>query len=448
VSPGSDALEQYYSDINASVPIEEAPSYESLVVPNGNQGSAVHRWFHLKEAFSSDLLLRVVNDAGLAQAKRLRVLDPYSGAGTTATSVAEACRDRHGRNASVYGLETNGFLHLVGSSKLAAMQEPSVDFGSFSRAVSKRALSPRAGESPVPALSTFSRTDAFAEGDLRQLLRLKYAILEMEMAGAAPLDIALSKVALGSIVESVSGLRRDGRTLRRAEKRNLFSPTEAFKLKTRQILEDMTLPPSRALGRVMRGDGRRQCEIDGRFAPFDLILFSPPYPNNIDYTEVYKLENWLLDFITDQQGFRDQRLRSVYSHPSLLRTSPLPHDEFSPRENIFLSETVQPLLDAIPRDRYAEARKRMFQGYVADMYMTLCSSSARLSPTGCLVYVVGNSAHGSGEDGFVVAADLLLAKLGDAAGLRVQKVAVARHLKRRVATSDYLRESVVFLRPR
>jgi DNA modification methylase len=38
----------------------------------------------------------------------------------------------------------------------------------------------------------------------------------------------------------------------------------------------------------------------GESADFDLILTSPPYPNNIDYSEVYKLELWLLGFIDKQ----------------------------------------------------------------------------------------------------------------------------------------------------
>jgi hypothetical protein len=38
---------------------------------------------------------------------------------------------------------------------------------------------------------------------------------------------------------------------------------------------------------VVKGDGRRPDEVYKRH--FDIILFSPPYLNNIDYTEVYKI---------------------------------------------------------------------------------------------------------------------------------------------------------------
>jgi hypothetical protein len=174
----------------------------------------------------------------------------------------------------------------------------------------------------------------------------------------------------------------------------------------------------------------------------DVILFSPPYPNNIDYTEVYKLEAWLLGFINSHEEFASQRLRTLYSHPSLLREDFTTPNGVSP----VVEPLIAPLIAVVPDDRYRTARRSMIRGYASDMLMTLQSCYRALRPDGHLVYVVGNSLHGSGDHCFVLAADLLIARLAMAAGFEVASVEIARSLQRRRHASSFLRESVVFAR--
>jgi hypothetical protein len=198
--------------------------------------------------------------------------------------------------------------------------------------------------------------------------------------------------------------------------------------------------------RVIHGDGRLCAGIDGRFEPFDLVVYSPPYPNNIDYTEVYKLENWLLGFIGDQSSFVEQRMKTVYSHPSVLRPDPLPSRQLTAAENDAALRVIEPVLTFVPKDRYSEGRRRMLRGYARDMLLTLKSARPRLAANGRLVYVVGNSVHGAPPSQFVVAADLIIAELAVAAGLTVDRIEVARRLRRRHSASRFLRESIVSLR--
>jgi hypothetical protein len=81
------------------------------------------------------------------------------------------------------------------------------------------------------------------------------------------------------------------------------------------------------------------------------------------------------------------------------------------------------------------------------MARTLGSAFDVLRPGAQLVYVVGNSAHGTGPTAFVIAADLLLADLATRAGFDVERIEVARSLRRRQPVeSRFLRESVVFAR--
>jgi len=60
----------------------------------------------------------------------------------------------------------------------------------------------------------------------------------------------------------------------------------------RELSED-EIQPLRVECQILAGDGRtlQIPELGGK--AFDLIIYSPPYLNNIDYSEVYKLELWL-----------------------------------------------------------------------------------------------------------------------------------------------------------
>src|SRR5262249_45744406 len=69
-----------------------------------------------------------------------------------------------------------------------------------------------------------------------------------------------------------------------------------------------------------RGDARQLCDaLRDAVEPgsVGLAVYSPPYLNCIDYTEVYKLESWLLGLIRDQREFRQTRLGTLRSHPSI-----------------------------------------------------------------------------------------------------------------------------------
>lgn len=438
------ALEQHYVRLQTALPVVEAPEYARLVVPSGNQEAAVHRWFHLKEAFSVDLLPRLLKDLSLDGRSNLRVLDPFSGVGTTAVSLASMVGEGALVGATVYGVEANPFLHLVASTKLSAVQRPRPAFIEFARRVLADALR-STDDAVAPSLATFQTERFFDPADVTQLVRIRRAI-ENARRDSDEQDVALSQVALGAVVETVGNLRRDGRALRYTQKLYRPSVSLAFEEKARQMSNDMPCEAVNVSGRIARGDGRRLDGIDGRFAPFDLIVFSPPYPNNIDYTEVYKLENWLLGYLCDTREFTEQRLRTVYSHPSILREPPLPSKGLSDGENDAVSAIVGPLLDAIPNDRYTAGRARMIAGYAVDMYRTLVHCRSRLAEGGRVVYVVGNSVHGAEDGRFVIAADLLIAALARIARLEPDRLAVARHLRRRGVMSTFVRESVVSLK--
>src|SRR6266542_1768535 len=193
---------------------------------------------------------------------------------------------------------------------------------------------------------------------------------------------------------------------------------------------------------VRHGDGRRLDGINGQLRA-DLALFSPPYPNNIDYTEVYKMEAWALGLIQTQDDFRRQRHRTVRSHPSFKWADAYAYEDH-PRAGE-IRNLLAPMLDAVPDSRDRDARKRLVRGYADDMLTTLMACRAHLGPGAPLVFVVANRLHGNEEATWLFAADIVIARLGELAGYTVDSIEVARRPARRRTGGRLLRESVVFM---
>lgn len=437
-------LATFYEALESSFVVRANSDYETLVVPNGNSNEPIHRWFKLKEAYSRRLLPRLIKDLGIESNRDLRILDPFAGSGTTAISAADLVADKTLSKPTVLSFECNPFLQLVAGSKLRAMQQPTSSFLPLAKRVGAMAGRRRIEPAAVPALATFENEDFFDSDGLTQLLRLHAAIDEAAQVGESQLDIDLARLCLGASIEPCSSLRRDGRALRHVVDKVRAEPVTEFLRRAEQVDEDMPRRPIGVRGSIQLGDGRSLRPNPPRAGSVDLVVFSPPYPNNIDYTEVYKMEAWLLGFIATSRQFTEQRLRTMYSHPSVLRPDASPANGDAAASEFALM--MAPVLAAVPPDRYHLARHRMLNGYFADMLSTLKSSFAALRPGGDLVYVVGNSVHGSGNDSVVIAADLLIARLAETVGFDVRSIEVARKLRRRQIESPFLRESVVFLR--
>jgi hypothetical protein len=430
----------HYADLEARFAIVEDEALGRLVVPNGNGERPFHRWFHQKEAFSSDLL-----DAVLRRWRGGRgggtFLDPFVGSGTSVIAAAQVDDAGDARFARCLGIEANPFLHFVAETKLHAMAigAPALEriAGAAIRAVQRDSIQP----AKIPGLSTFSNSTYFEPQALRQLLQLRAAI-ERAKADRGSTNVAL--LSLAACLEPVSGLRRDGRALRFEPEKTRADVLKSFKERIAVALADLKSPHAIGQASVVRGDGRRPSDSLATDATISVALFSPPYLNNIDYTEVYKLEAWFLGFYRTQGDFRLQRLTTVRSHPSV--RFPEGYGASANGHSEEFDSLIAPLLASIPNDRYRVWRPALFRGYFDDMLETLVRLRSRMEPDGLVVYVVGNSLHGGSGPQLLVASDLLMARLAEMAGFSVAEIVVGRRPRRRNG-GLLLRESLVALRP-
>ncbi|MEU4465665.1 hypothetical protein AB0G20_18430 [Streptomyces sp. NPDC024017] len=440
-----ETLDRHYSAFEGNWKVADCSAeYGRLVVPHGNSEEPLYRWFHLKEAFSSRLLDRLLHDVGLSVKANLAIADPFAGSGTTLLSGISAC-ERNGHRAHVFGVERNPFIWELSHAKLQARILGNSIAGSFAaelEKIKKFYEDFKYDTFVIPGLSTLKNEKYFPAQYMQDLLRIRHAI----DAGATQETRSIFRVCLASCVEPSSRLRRDGRALRFEPSRDPKLPWEIFLDRVDLVRRDLeSTKPAASGGEVVLGDARQVSSLATE-QEFDLILFSPPYPNNIDYTEIYKTEAWVLGCYESEAEMKAQRQRTVRSHPSV---------RFS-QEFVYLNSAVaadvhsliDPVVSCVPvGDRYSEGRKEVIIGYADDMLRVLVECRRIIREDGRLVFVVGNSLHGSGDSKYVIAADVIMGRLAELSGWRVSEVKIARMLKRRAGESAFLRESLVILEP-
>ncbi len=179
------------------------------------------------------------------------------------------------------------------------------------------------------------------------------------------------------------------------------------------MLEDLQLVPLPRDGswQVAGADARNLPDAGNTYAA---VITSPPYPNRHDYTRVFGIE--LMFAFLDWEGTRRLRYQSFQSHPEAQPERPTHMDYQVPAQ----------LRQVLARIRAAGMEPRilrMLEGYFLDMYLSLCEVARVCRPGARIAFVVGNTQYA----GQSIPVDRLTAQVGEQAGLRCERIVVARY---------------------
>ena len=168
-----------------------------------------------------------------------------------------------------------------------------------------------------------------------------------------------------------------------------------------------------------------------------LAIFSPPYVNCFDYTEVYKTELWFGGFVNDYHELKDLREDSLSSHLNKKYSS----EPFSNRKlSKYLSKINQDNL-------WNKNIPLMINNYFFEFEIILNKIFTLLTKNGSCVIVVGNSSY----DNVAIPVDEILCDIAIKIGYASTEIKVARELGtssqqyKSVDNRELLRESLVIL---
>lgn len=263
----------------------------------------VHRWFRYSAGFSGAWAKSVISHE--ATKRNVRVFDPFAGSATTLIAAEQA-------GVSSWGIEAHPFVAHVARAKLA-YRSSREEFDNAVRSIlaSARRRTPELGAYP-PLIRK-----CYTDQALAQLDCLRCAVADRSDESEASL---LSWLALATILRSTShvGTANWQYLLPTRRKAKVAEPFAAFDEVARTMLCDMHSTNGIDAPRA------RFCVDDARVCEhvpsdmFNLVVTSPPYPNNYDYADATRLELTFFGEINRwgdlQDAVRKHLLRSCTQH--------------------------------------------------------------------------------------------------------------------------------------
>jgi hypothetical protein len=339
------------------------------------------RWRNFKEAYAPELVERAVRESGIPVR---RVLDPFGGSGTTALASQFL-------GVLPTTVEVNPFLADLIEAKLCRYDADVLarDLGLIAGRSTKCDAKARLRMAKLPRTFVEPGVKERWIFDLPVAERIAALLEAIETLKCAE-HRRLFRVLLGGIIVDVSNIvvSGKGRRYRRGwetRRQTADSVDNAFFASARNAINDIhRYSNRRETGyELIRGDARTAIE-KGRW---DLALFSPPYPNSFDYTDVYNVELWALGYLTTSESNRRLREATLSSHVQISRSFAAP-----PGGSPLLDEAMLQLIEA--RETLWDKRiPNMVGAYFADMAGIIRHIGQRLSAGGSLWLVVGDSRY-------------------------------------------------------
>jgi DNA modification methylase len=318
----------------------------------------IYNWFYYKEAFSPQFVewaIRNFYSEGT-------VLDPFCGIGTTNLFCKMNGIDSVGIDVSPIALLSS---RVKCSFDLYDLEELSLDIQKLEREIKKK----EEKEKGEWYFELFPPSRAFPRGYDKDIINIKSRIEEIDNE----LNRELFLLALLSIIPQSSLVIKDGGVLRISKKKVAIPPKIIFLRKIKKMYNDLLELSEKkeeyegVVCKIVEGDARKM-DLDEKIS---LIITSPPYLNNVDYTKVYGLE---LSLIESPERIKEIRKRAFRS--------------FLDRDikSIELNDEVRKVLDK----RFTEKVPLIVYAYFSDCYKFL-KECQKVLDDGKILMVISNS---------------------------------------------------------
>jgi hypothetical protein len=368
-----------------------------------NMKLPVHRWFKYTAGFSAEWVKSVIREYAKTDSM---ILDPFAGSGTTLVAANEL-------DIPSIGYEKQYFVRRIGCNKL----HYDVNFDYLNKI--------------YKTVVNTHHAPYFNFGEQTELLRKCYDIETLKLLFSMKhnfskiadnsIESEIIWLALTAILRATSsvGTAQWQYVLPTKTKKNTMAPQEAFLKKTNEIIQDIQLFNAKnigALASILDHDARDS--LSDYQDAFDILITSPPYPNNYDYADATRLE---MVFWGDISSWGD--LQTKVRHNLIHSCSQHSAAEKLKLQNILNDSLLSPIKEEITdvcrkleKVRFEHSGKKTYHTMIAAYYRDLAQVFIALRPlmkeNAIVCFVIGDSA----PYGIYAPADEWLGKLALAAG--------------------------------
>ncbi len=424
-APARQSLESWLAGLEHDGPM-------SSNVPS--QRLPFQRWYRFKEAFSPLLVAEAMSTLGFWPT---RCLDCFGGSGTTALT----CQFLGIEPTTI---EVNPFLADLIEAKLARydVQGLLADYGEVIDRSAREGPRLDGGSAQWPPTMVEPGLDGrwiFPQDTFRRIRALAQSIAAVQDAQ----NRRLMRVLLGSIVVEMSNVTISGKGRRyrgnwREKQKRPTDVSAAFRRAFDEAFADITVHGHRSCTdyRLLRGDAR-QCLVN--VPEVDVALFSPPYPNSFDYTDIYNVELWALGYLRTREENTRLRNATLRSHVQIGRD--MSWGDLRSKSLVSTVRALKRRADQLWNPRIPD----MIGAYFADLYVVLSRIRAKLNPDGAVMMTVGDSRYA----GVLVDVGRVLSEMAPAVGYRCESIRPIRSMRSSAQQgwAQDLNETLVCLRP-
>jgi hypothetical protein len=273
------------------------------------------RWYRFKEAFAPRAVIEAFSELSCMP---MSCIDPFGGSGTTALTAQFL-------DVRPTTIEVNPFLADLIEAKLTSY-DPDAVIASYRRVMD---TSPKATIDPAAELAGAPPT--FVEPGVagRWIYDIEVAARILAFRKAIdgldnPAHARLLRILLGSTLVALSNviISGKGRRYRSGWQKRDVQVAEVgrrFEAAFLDALEDIIRYGRRRCTdyTLLRGDARSAL---ADAPPAEFALFSPPYLNSFDYTDIYNVELWMLGYLKSPADNRALREATLRSHVQIQRS--------------------------------------------------------------------------------------------------------------------------------
>lgn len=366
---------------------------------------AFQAWRAFKEAFAPELIAQAFEETGVALKRPIRnAIDPFGGSGTTALASQFL-------GASPTTIEVNPYLADLIEAKLTSYNAVELldDYAALLKRIEDDCSETIFPGAPITFVAPGKQGRYIFSLDVaRRLAGVRNAI----MAVLNPAHRRLFRVLLAPVSLAVSNVvvSGKGRRYRRHWEERQASADEVvsmFDAAFVQAVYDIQRFRNRQnlSFELLRGDARilTPCEGD-----FDVAVFSPPYPNSFDYTDVYNVELWVCGYLDSSEANRTLRLQTLRSHVQIKRDYDVGDIESQTLKRVATE------LDEVRPHLWNATIPDMVTAYFADMQTIMQRLHSSLISDGRAYLVVGDSRY----HGVQVPVADILAEIAGSIGFR------------------------------
>jgi len=413
--------------------------YNNEVHFRNNKDEPFYRWYSFVEGFSGNFVKSIIRELDCTPSL---CLDPFSGSGTTPL----ACQEL---GIKCLSFEINPFLHDLTKAKLYRRYDRQFFEDTIDMLEQGLVKHEDTWEYPKLDPQTLFEREHLKKWILNR--QVAWAIFDILTEIENLLDDSeghhklLLRMALASNLLDVSNVFRNGKCLsykpnwqshglsrRDVHKKFISFCRNVILQDMQQLNSDDKMVDNYHLCR--NGDARKLIK-DLEDQSVDLVITSPPYLNSRDYTDIYRLELWMLGYLKSYADERELRKSTLRSHVQILW----------PNEETLKINRLTEVLKELEKHReelWNRSIPEMIKGYFADMNVIFEALYKKLKGKSKVYLTVGNSSYCEQT----IETDAIIAEIAEMNRFQVDEIRVARYLKSSgQQDSKKIRESIIVL---